>query len=206
MVQLLNIRPSLPLQTLNQSSRTKALSSTTFGNTSWTSLQAQVKCRGRITALFSNNNKQDQARKALENALGGKKSEFDKWNKEIQKREEIGGDAGGGGWFGRGGRWFGGFGGDHFWEEAQQASLVILVLMFVYVVIAKGEALLAVIFNPMLFGLRGLRNVFTYITSNISRRISPAGAGSNNAAADTATATQPLLSAKERVIRKWATD
>ncbi|CAF2136793.1 unnamed protein product [Brassica napus] len=29
-----------------------------------------------------------EARKALESALGGKKNEFDKWDKEIKKREE----------------------------------------------------------------------------------------------------------------------
>lgn len=70
---------------------------------------------------------QEQAKKALESALGGKKIEFEKWNKEIQKREEAGGggNAGGGGWFG-GGRWFGGSNGDHFWQEAQQASLAVL--------------------------------------------------------------------------------
>lgn len=33
---------------------------------------------------------QEEARKALESALGGKKDEFEKWNKEIKKREEVG--------------------------------------------------------------------------------------------------------------------
>lgn len=70
---------------------------------------------------------QEEARKALESALGGKKDEFEKWNKEIKKREEVGGggEAGGGGWFGWGGR-FGWSNDDHFWQEAQQASLAIL--------------------------------------------------------------------------------
>lgn len=70
---------------------------------------------------------QEQARKALESALGGKRNEFEKWDKEIKRREEAGGgcDAGGGGWFGSGG-WFGWFSGDHFWQEAQQASLTML--------------------------------------------------------------------------------
>lgn len=70
---------------------------------------------------------QEQARKALESALGGKKTEFEKWNKEIKRREEAGGgdNAGGGGWSGWGGR-FGWSNGDHFWQEAQQASLAIL--------------------------------------------------------------------------------
>lgn len=70
---------------------------------------------------------QEQARKSLESALGGKKNEFEKWNKEIKRREEVGGgsDAGGGGWFGWGGR-FGWSNGDHFWQEAQQAILAVL--------------------------------------------------------------------------------
>lgn len=71
--------------------------------------------------------KQDEARKALESALGGKKTEFEKWNKEIKRREEAGGgdNAGGGGWF-NWRRWFGGSDDGHFWQEAQQATLAIL--------------------------------------------------------------------------------
>lgn len=70
---------------------------------------------------------QDQARKALEGALGGKRDEFEKWDKEIKKREEVGGGSsgGGGGWFGWGRR-FGWSNGDDFWQEAQQASLAVL--------------------------------------------------------------------------------
>ena len=73
---------------------------------------------------------QEEARKALEGALGGKKNEFEKWNKEIKRREEVGGgsDGGGGGWFGWGGR-FGWSNGDHFWQEAQQASLAVLGIL-----------------------------------------------------------------------------
>lgn len=53
--------------------------------------------------------------------------EFEKWDKEIKKREEAGGGSGGGGggWWGR---WFGGSDGEHFWHEAQQVSLTLLVL------------------------------------------------------------------------------
>lgn len=73
---------------------------------------------------------QEEARKALEGALGGKKSEFEKWNKEIKRREEIGGggNAGGGGWFGWGGR-FGWSNDDNFWPEAQQTSLAVLGIL-----------------------------------------------------------------------------
>lgn len=75
---------------------------------------------------------QDQAKKALESALGGKKIEFEKWDKEIKKREEAGGGGDGGGGGGGGGwwrRWFGdGSDGEHFWHEAQQVSLTLLLL------------------------------------------------------------------------------
>lgn len=77
---------------------------------------------------------QDQARKALEGALSGKKIEFDKWDKEIKRREELGGggDSGGagGGWFGWG-RWFGWSNDDNFWQEAKQASLTILGIVLI---------------------------------------------------------------------------
>ncbi len=75
---------------------------------------------------------QEQAKKALEGALGGKKHEFDKWNKEIKRREDAGGGGvrGGGGSFGWGGR-FGWSSGDHFWEEVKQMILTILGLVIV---------------------------------------------------------------------------
>lgn len=76
---------------------------------------------------------QEQARKALEGALSGKKNEFEKWDKEIKRREERGGggDAGGGG--GRFGwrRWFGWSSDDNFWREAKQASLTILGVVLI---------------------------------------------------------------------------
>jgi len=75
---------------------------------------------------------QEQARKALEGALSGKKNEFDKWDKEIKRREELGGggDSSGGGWFGWGRR-FGWSNDDNFWQEAKQAGLTILALVLV---------------------------------------------------------------------------
>lgn len=71
---------------------------------------------------------QEQARKALENALGEKKIAFEKWSKEVEKKQEMsgGGASGRGGWFSGGGGWFGWFGGEHFWDEAQQAILTIV--------------------------------------------------------------------------------
>lgn len=66
----------------------------------------------------------------MEGALGGKKSEFEKWNNEIKRREETGGGGNGGrgGWFGWGGQ-FGWSNGDHFWQEAQQMGLTILSIV-----------------------------------------------------------------------------
>ncbi|XP_039070384.1 uncharacterized protein LOC120217272 [Hibiscus syriacus] len=109
---------------------------------------------------FSPTTGKEQARKALESALGGKKAEYEKWDKEIKRREQAGGgdNAGGGGWFGWGGR-FGWSNGDNFWQEAQQATLAILGIILMYLIIVKGEVMLAVIFNPLLYALRGTRDV-----------------------------------------------
>ncbi|XP_042480298.1 uncharacterized protein LOC122061165 [Macadamia integrifolia] len=172
----------------------------------WNSLQQKLKSHGRYSCLFSDNRREEQAKKALESALGGKKNEFDKWNKEIQKREalDVGGNAGGGGWFGWG-RWFGGSNGDNFWQEAQQAGLAILGIVFMYLVIAKGEVMLAVIFNPLLFALRGIRNSFTVISSHILGKISPTGPYVK----PHITLKEEFhthVSAKESVIRKWGSD
>lgn len=129
--------------------------------------------------------------------------EFEKWNKEIQKREESGGGddgGGGGGWFG-----FGGSNDDHFWQEAQQASLAILGIILMYLVIAKGEVMLAVVFNPLLYALRGTRNGFTYITSRVLGKIYR---GSSVDTSDDVPKENVYtqLSAKESVIGKWGSD
>ncbi|KAG6416460.1 hypothetical protein SASPL_123890 [Salvia splendens] len=94
----------------------------------------------------------DQARKSLESALGGKKAESEQWDKEIKRREEAGGggNSGGGGWFGWRG-WFGGSDDGHFLQEAQQASLTILGILVLYLIMLKGDMLLAVIFNPLCY-------------------------------------------------------
>ncbi|KAK9267174.1 hypothetical protein L1049_009594 [Liquidambar formosana] len=197
MAQILNLRPPtrLPPPTRHQN-----------GYHDWTSLQLKLKCNGKFSCLFADNRREEQAKKALESALDGKKTEFEKWNKEIKKREEEvggGGDAGGGGWFGWGGR-FGGSNGDHFWQEAQQASLAILGIIVMYLIIAKGEVLLAVIFNPLLFGLRGTRNGFSFITSRILGKISPA----SHTDFDNIPGKEVYgrVSAKERVVRKWGSE
>ncbi|KOM33686.1 hypothetical protein LR48_Vigan01g324200 [Vigna angularis] len=144
----------------------------------------------------------EQARKALEGALSGKKNEFDKWDKEIKRREELGGggDSGGGGWFGWGGR----FGDDNFWQEAKQAGLTILALVLVYLLVAKGDLFLAIILNPLLYTLRVVRNGFSFVTSKVLKNTST----SNQADFDGLSKKKSYqqTSAKENVVRKWGSD
>ncbi|CAN6683040.1 unnamed protein product [Malus baccata var. baccata] len=212
MALVLNLIPPSQAQTLLLQSLSSSSSSSTRplptvisrpneATQDWNSLLFKLKCRGRFSCLFSDNRKQDQARKALEGALGGKKDEFKKWDKEIKRREEVGGggSAGGGGWFGRG-RWFGWSNDGNFWQEAQQASLAVMGIIVMYLIIAKGELMLAVIFNPLLYALRWTRNGFALITSRIFRKTAPDG---HNISMKEAYGT---VSAKESVLRKWGSD
>ncbi|KAM0947012.1 hypothetical protein DsansV1_C08g0081611 [Dioscorea sansibarensis] len=170
-------------------------------NPRWNALKNRLKSNGRHSCFFSDGRKEDQARKALEDALGGKKTELEKWNKEIKMREERGGGgtSGRGGWFGGGG-WYGWFGGEHFWEEAQQASITVIAIISLCLLIAKGNVLFAVVFNSLLFALRGLRSSFSFLTLCLFRKTTvieqPSAVVSN----------QNQMSAKERVVRKWGMD
>ncbi|XP_062160490.1 uncharacterized protein LOC133867741 isoform X2 [Alnus glutinosa] len=160
----------------------------------------------RITGICGKGSPEnkEQARKSLESALGGKKNEFEKWNKEIKRREEVGGgsDAGGGGWFGWGGR-FGWSNGDHFWQEAQQAILAVLGIIVMYLIVAKGEVMLAVIFNPLLYALRGTRNVLASIPSRILGKTSPISHVDFDMSKKDGYSH---ISAKERVLKKWGSE
>lgn len=171
-------------------------------NHSWNSLQRHIKSDGRIYCLFSDNRSKDQAKKALESALGGKKTEFEKWDKEIKKREEAGGGGnGGGGWWRR---WFGGSDGEHFWHEAQLVSLTLLALAFMFLILAKGDVLFAAILNPLLFTLRGPRNALRYISTKIRRKVFPStSTKSDNIPAQKLYARH---SAKDSVVSKWASE
>ncbi|KAH9621322.1 hypothetical protein KSS87_006555 [Heliosperma pusillum] len=172
----------------------------------FSALTHQLRCNPRISCLFSDNrNKQEQARKALEGALGGNKDKYEKWNQEINKREEAGGggggSGGGGGWFGWGGR-FGWSNDDNFWKEAQQFSLAVLGILVLYLVAAKGDLLLATVINPLLFALRSARNSITYTMSEITRRLYPA----SYPKVEDVTVKPLRVSAKESVVSKWGTD
>ncbi|KAJ0238670.1 hypothetical protein HA466_0238450 [Hirschfeldia incana] len=165
-----------------------------------------TKSKGRFYCLFSGGNqREEQARKALESALGGKKNEFDKWDKEIKKREESGGDGnggnGGGGWFGGGGR--GWFSGDHFWNEAQQITITLLAILFVYMIVAKGEVMAAFVLNPLLYALRGTREGLTSLSSKLMGR---QASKVNGADSEEMWKNEGLVSAKESVVRKWGSD
>ncbi|KAJ6363770.1 hypothetical protein OIU78_003853 [Salix suchowensis] len=152
------------------------------GKQRWATLQQNLRCNGRFTCLFSSSGREEQAKKALESALGGKKDEFEKWNKEIKKREEAGG------------------GGD----TAQQTSLAVLGIIAMYLVVAKGDLILAVIFNPLLYALRGTRNGLTLISSKILRNASVDSPSDFSNALKNGVYAE--VSAKESVKRKWGSD
>ncbi|KAG6695494.1 hypothetical protein I3843_09G101000 [Carya illinoinensis] len=206
MAQFLSLsapNPTVSSSTRSGLPRTRHTLSTRHENTSqsWSSLQKELHCNGRVSCIFSDNRKEEQARKALDSALGGKRDEFEQWNKEIKRREEVGGgsDGGGGGWFGWGRR-FGWSNDDHFWQEAQAAILTVLGIIVMYLIVAKGEVLLAVIINPLLYALRGPRNALAFITSRILGKTSP------DSCVDFVTSKKgdySQISAKERVLRKW---
>lgn len=64
--------------------------------------------------------------------------------------------------------------------------------------------MLAVVFNPLLYALRGTRNGFTFITSKILRRTAPDGhTDFDNISKKEAYSR---VSAKESVVRKWGSD
>ncbi|XP_010454316.1 PREDICTED: uncharacterized protein LOC104736087 [Camelina sativa] len=161
--------------------------------------------KGRFSCLFSGGSqREDQARKALESALGGKKNEFEMWDKEIKKREESGGGNGGNGG-GGGRRWFGGggwFGGDHFWNEAQQIAITLLAILVVYMLVAKGEVMAAFVLNPLLYALRGTREGLTSLSSKLMGR----DASKVNSDKSEEMWKKEGFTAKESVVRKWGSD
>ncbi|CAI8611685.1 unnamed protein product [Vicia faba] len=202
MAGVVNLRigggPSCILTTSRRSQFTKQLDSV---DQKWSRLHQKLNTNARFTCLFSDKNKrEDQARKALDGALSGKKVEFEKWDKEIKRREEVGGGGTGGG----GGGWFGWSNDDNFWHEAKQASFTILGIVLIYLLVSKGDLILATIINPLLYGLRGVRNGFGLATSGVSKNTS------NNDQPDFDGSSKKegykSASAKESVVRKWGSD
>ncbi|KAK1381900.1 Glutamate--tRNA ligase 2 [Heracleum sosnowskyi] len=204
---VLNLRPPLLTPTLLASSpvlsppnRVKTPTRYPDSTRKWALLQYSHKCTARFSCFFSHNgSKQEQARKALESALGGKKTEFEKWNKEIKRRESAGGgNSGGGGWF----RWFGGSNDDDSWQEAQQISLTIFGIVAMYMLIAKGDVMLAVFFNALLTAIRATKNSFTFVTMKILKTVSPSTLAKLESLPKEEVSAP--VSAKESVLRKWA--
>ncbi|CAN6203835.1 unnamed protein product [Urochloa humidicola] len=173
---------------------------------------------GRVYCLFSggdNRKKQDEARKALENALGQKKAEFDKWDAEIERRrhrgQRAGPAAGGGGWSG-GGRWFRWLTSGDFWDAAKQTVLTILGIIATFFLIANFNALVAAIINSLLLVLRIIRRTLSFIAHSVFQdalvdRHGPKSStlDSNNVAA-APVKERAGMSARERVVRKWGMD
>ncbi|XP_020089590.1 transcriptional adapter 2-beta isoform X1 [Ananas comosus] len=174
-------------------------------NPRWAALQKKLSRKGRHSCFFSDGRKQEQAKKALEQALGQKKTEFEKWNKEIEKRKEMGGGgtAGRGGWFGGGGGWFGWFGDDRFWEEAKQAIIAVIGIVSLYLLLAKGNVLFNVVSNSLLFMLRRFRDWFTYVLSHFPQK-SPVPLSVSEP--QSVNKSSRPMSAKERVVSKWGMD
>uniref|UniRef100_A0A803M1M5 Uncharacterized protein n=1 Tax=Chenopodium quinoa TaxID=63459 RepID=A0A803M1M5_CHEQI len=71
-----------------------------------------------------------------------------------------------------------------------------------YLVAAKGDLLLAVIINPLLFALRSTKNGFTYVTSMITGR----SFTGNDAQFEEMKLEAAQSSAKERITKKWGSD
>ncbi|KAL6838434.1 hypothetical protein ACP4OV_031679 [Aristida adscensionis] len=173
---------------------------------------------GRAYCLFSgggNRKKQDEARKALENALGQKKTEFDKWGVEIERRRQRGRSggpaAGGGGWSG-GGRWFRWLTSGGFWDAARQAVLTILGIIAAVFLIANFNAMIAAVVNSLLVVLRQIRRALSFVALCVSQGASVPRSGTKSSNPDSGNlAGLPVhdrvkMSAKERVVRKWGMD
>ncbi|CAH9130778.1 unnamed protein product [Cuscuta epithymum] len=169
-----------------------------------TNLQNKLKCRCRFSCLFNGNNKQEQARKALENALDGKITDYEKWDKEIKRREEAngGGNSGGGGWF----RWPGGSDGDDFWKEAPQAFLTALVLVAMYLVAVKCDMMLAVVLSPLLFTFRGARDGVTSVSSQVMKGVNVIQTTPEANSVTSKYEEPSQASAKDSVVSKWGSD
>lgn len=63
--------------------------------------------------------------------------------------------------------------------------------------------MLAVMFNPLLYALRGTRNGFTFITSRLLGRTSPDSLSDSDIKSSEAYSS---VSAKERVSSKWGNE
>lgn len=164
----------------------------------WKQVNSRCHCKPRLVCLFGGKGRgsdKDAARRALEDALSGKKDAFDRWDGEIKKREAAGGGGGNGGR-----RWFGGFGNEDSWKEIKQSSLAVAGLLLLYLLLAQGKSMMSVAMNSILFFLRGFRDGLRLISSARSR----IGTESVSSLKDSSVVQDDTpVSAKANVIRKW---
>lgn len=157
---------------------------------------------------------QDEARGALESALWQKKTEFEKWGLEIERRQQRGRRggpaAGGGGWSGGGG-WFRWFSGGGFWNSAKQTVLTILGIVAAvkgelpalpcrvfypnasanfaqfalqFFLIANFNVLVAAVVNSLLAVLRQIRRALSFVAHCVSQGISVSASGPKSTSVD----------------------
>ncbi|KAK3129405.1 hypothetical protein QOZ80_6BG0478980 [Eleusine coracana subsp. coracana] len=172
----------------------------------------------RAYCLFSgggNRKKQEEARKALESAMGQNKTNFEKWDVQIERRQQRGQPrgpaAGSGGWSGGGG-WFRWFTSGGFWDAGKQTVHTILGIIAAIFLIANFNAMIAAVVNSLLGVLRQLRRLLSFIVQCALQSASIPRSGPKSSNLDSSNLTGvPVkagveMSAKERVVRKWGMD
>lgn len=70
-----------------------------------------------------------------------------------------------------------------------------------YLIIAKGDVLMAVVLNPLLYLLRGTRNGLTFLTTLAREKLNPARDANLNTIPQKEISAP--VSAKENVVKKW---
>ncbi|CAI5471246.1 unnamed protein product [Closterium sp. Yama58-4] len=163
--------------------------------------------RGRRPSTACRADKKDAARKALEDALSGKKDLLNKWDAEIKRREE-----GGGGGEGRGRGWGGGGGGgggdgdgvsggwDERWEETKQVLFAIGGILGIYLLFTQGLRIVAFLINCILFVLRGFKGPRSQQQEIYTPRAATAGAAADGGDVGEAGKRE------ESVRQKWGGD
>ncbi|GJN34690.1 hypothetical protein PR202_gb23376 [Eleusine coracana subsp. coracana] len=157
----------------------------------------------------------EEARKALESAMGQNKTNFEKWDVQIERRQQRGQPrgpaAGSGGWSGGGG-WFRWFTSGGFWDAGKQTVHTILGIIAAIFLIANFNAMIAAVVNSLLGVLRQLRRLLSFIVQCALQSASIPRSGPKSSNLDSSNLTGvPVkagveMSAKERVVRKWGMD
>uniref|UniRef100_A0A0E0B6T0 Uncharacterized protein n=1 Tax=Oryza glumipatula TaxID=40148 RepID=A0A0E0B6T0_9ORYZ len=151
----------------------------------------------------------DEARKAVENALGWKKTGLPKLGMRIERRQQrLPPSAGGGGWSGGGG-WFRWFSSGGFWDAAKQTLLTIVGIIAAFFLIANFNVLVAAIVSSLLAVLRQIRRALSFVAQCILQGVQSSAPRRSSPSLDTGNQAAVVVkdrvgkSAKERVVRKW---